>query len=255
MTILSISDSLLHHRLLMIQETRWCVLRGWILFILHVLVLVPSTNSWAPATVTYRYTATALNSAVDSSQQQTTTPNAPTYTVRNCKYAELAVVADIIMASFYQTSASPFKSLYRIAELNRLQQNFPYNDADRHVMLVATCSNTKEVVAFCDLDARPPTRPTDPPRPYLSDLAVIPAFRRRGIAKLMVETSEGIAQTDMKKEGMYIKVEENNVAAVQMYDKLGYEDMGHTFGSNGIPESTILLRKNLVEGMTLDRIV
>lgn len=256
--------------MMMIQAFRLCALRGWILllFILHVLVLLPSTNSFSwtsvqlqqqPATVPFlhRYTvtatasvtATALHSAVDSSQSPSTTPNTPSYTVRNCQYFELAAVADIIMASFYQNSTSPFKSLYRIAELNRLQQNFPYADSSRHVMLVATCSETKEVVAFCDVDARPPSRPTDPPRPYLSDLAVSPTYRRRGIAKLLIQTSEGMARTQMKKQDLYIKVEDSNVVAVQMYDALGYEELGHTFGSNGMPESTILLRKNLLDGI------
>ena len=50
------------------------------------------------------------------------------------------------------------KGLFKIAELNRLQNNYPYVDLDLHQMIVATITNTAQetvVVGFCDVDARP----------------------------------------------------------------------------------------------------
>lgn len=45
--------------------------------------------------------------------------------------------------------------MFRLAELNRLQNNFPYSDIKRHRMLVAL--NGKDVVGFVDVDARDAT--------------------------------------------------------------------------------------------------
>lgn len=228
--------------------------RAWILV---ALLLVPAASFWTSATSNDCYIS-SLNSAVDSQTQQYSrniTPNSSSFTIRNCKYADLGVVADIILASFYQTSTSPFKNLYRLGELNRLQQNFPYNDLDRHIMLVATLTDSNEVVAFCDVDARPATRPIDPPRPYLSDLAVRPDCRRRGIAKKMVQECERTARQDMNRNELYIRVEEKNTAAVSMYDGLGYEPLEHHIF--GVQDTTVLLRKDLSkdEPFTLDYVV
>ena len=222
--------------------------RAWarLLLFLHAILLAAS---WSPANLRY---STRLDSTVDPQQHKTqacqssdndTTP--ASFAIRPCRYADLPVVSDIIINSFYQTSPYPFKHLYLLAELNRLQQNFPYNDAQRHVMLVATTIGNNEVVAFCDIDARPATRAIDPPRPYLSDLAVRPDCRRRGIAKHMVQECERIATHDMNRRELYIRVEENNTAAVQMYNGLGYEPLGHHIF--GVQDTTVLLRKYLME--------
>lgn len=234
-----------------------CISSGLRAWIIVALLLAPATSLWTLGTPSHRYIS-SLNSAVDSQPQQyahTTTPNSPSFKIRNCKYADLGVVADIILASFYQTSTSPFKNLYRLAELNRLQQNFPYNDLDRHIMLVATLTDSNEIVAFCDVDARPATRPIDPPRPYLSDLAVRPDCRRRGIAKKMVQECERTAHYDMNRHELYIRVEEKNTAAVDMYDGLGYEPLEHHIF--GVQDTTVLLRKDLSknEPFVLDYVV
>jgi ribosomal protein S18 acetylase RimI-like enzyme len=139
---------------------------------------------------------------------------------------ELGAVSEIIMESFYdsKTKAS-WGRLYQLGELNRLQQNFPYTDPDLHRMLVAVTAENKEVVGFCDADARPCQTKPKLPRPYLSDLAVHPDHRRRGIAKALVKASEefvrGIPRTEL-----FIRVEETNEAAVTMYDHLEYQTTG-----------------------------
>ena len=72
-------------------------------------------------------------------------------------------MSDLVVEAFYNDPKinQVFKHMYRLAELNRLQQNFPYMDQQRHRMLVAisTTLSTEEhgIVAFCDVDARPST--------------------------------------------------------------------------------------------------
>jgi ribosomal protein S18 acetylase RimI-like enzyme len=125
--------------------------------------------------------------------------------------------------SFY-TSQTSWKKLFRLAELNRLQQNYPYTDTDLHQMLVAVIDN-QQVVGFCDVDARPCKTYPPLPRPYLSDLAVDPKYRRRGIAKSLVQRGESFLQK-VPREELFIRVEETNQAAISMYTGLGYETVG-----------------------------
>jgi ribosomal protein S18 acetylase RimI-like enzyme len=155
--------------------------------------------------------------------------------------------------------------MYRLSELNRLQQNFPYDDS-RHRMLVAvmkdpapTSSRTnldgstrraspspqqERIVAFCDFDARPATRWQDPPRPYLSDLAVDAGFRRRGIARALIELCERMVVETLNQSSLYMRVERDNSNAMTMYQKLLYQPQAHTIF--GVKDTTVLLCKPLV---------
>ncbi len=140
-------------------------------------------------------------------------------------HAELPQVAGIIVDSFYDAkTAIIWRRLYQLAELNRLQQNFPYpttttasgggGEGDDHRMYVAEAASHGDgvgdegqpgsgsrtstaapspgpmVVGFCDVDCRPCKTSVVLPRPYLSDVAVHPEFRRRGIARALVKAAE-----------------------------------------------------------------
>lgn len=164
-------------------------------------------------------------------------------------YIDLGVVSDIIMNSFYtgENARSPWRQMFRLGELNRLQQNFPYND-DKHFMLVAIYRYTEQIIAFVDIDARPPRRQEDPPRPYLSDLAVDPRWRRNGIARSLIQNCERLAQ-QMGTNEIFIRVEQNNTPAISMYEGLNYEAQAHEYF--GVADTTILLNKKL--SMAVDR--
>lgn len=119
-----------------------------------------------------------------------------------------------MVEAFYDAkTAATWKPLYRLAELNRLQQNFAYPDQrELHRMYVAvavvaleatgddeirTTTTTKTTTAttiagFCDVDCRPCRTTTSPilPRPYLSDVAVRSKFRRLGLARALVGAAE-----------------------------------------------------------------
>ena len=176
------------------------------------------------------------------------------YLVRDCLYRELTDVASLVVKSFYDKKKGNLmtRKLYQLAEANRLQQNFPYMESRSvHRMLIveakakvkskeanvgngnpALASETKTeptIVGFCDVDARPCATKTKLPRPYLSDLAIDPNHRRRGLARLLVEASEEfVLGTDGGKGGspfgeLWIRVASDNAAALGLYrDKLGY---------------------------------
>ena len=154
-------------------------------------------------------------------------------------------MADIVVESFYSgdSAKSPWRHLYRLAELDRLQQNFPYTD-ERHYMFVAVATETKQVVAFVDVDARPAQRTQDPPRPYLSDLCISSKWRRRGIATSLVRKCEQVVRHYMKKSELYIRVEQANDAAIQMYENLDYQRQDHDYF--GVEDTTQLLHKSLL---------
>jgi ribosomal protein S18 acetylase RimI-like enzyme len=131
------------------------------------------------------------------------------------------------MESFYEESGM-WKRLYRLAELNRLQQNFAYADQSKvHQMLVAEVNdnnNSPNIAGFVDIDTRPlpPEFSFPQPRPYLSDLCTLKAYRRQGLAKALVEQCEAFCMNHNKRE-LFIRVQEHNVAALTMYQRLGYD--------------------------------
>mmetsp|Transcript_25257 Transcript_25257/g.79259 ORF Transcript_25257/g.79259 Transcript_25257/m.79259 type:complete len:186 (-) Transcript_25257:320-877(-) len=70
--------------------------------------------------------------------------------VDKAEYRELHAVAKLLVQSFYEKAGLPRV----LSELSRLQSNFHYDDA-RHLMLTARDENTGDIVAYCDVDARP----------------------------------------------------------------------------------------------------
>lgn len=162
-------------------------------------------------------------------------------------------MADILIESFYNPSMVVRQYLY-LSELSRLQGNFPYGNVE-HTFFIACLrqdsssnikNNNKEtIIGFVDVDARPGTNESDAPRPYLSDLAVLPAYRRKGIAQALIHECETEAKLWGKDE-LYLRVERKNDGALDMYrNKLGYEALDHHYF--GVKDTTILLRRKFEE--------
>ena len=183
--------------------------------------------------------ARANSGQLDNDEDTTVEPATFSFRIRPCQYADLNVVSDIIMDSFYEDKTA-WRRLTQIAELNRLQQNFPYVDVDLHQMLVATTTTTNgekdTVIAFVDVDARPCKTEIRLPRPYLSDLAVHPDYRRKGTARALVQACEDFVRNippdatakEISSTELWIRVEESNEAAISMYvNHLGYEPKGN----------------------------
>ena len=168
--------------------------------------------------------------------------------IRDSLYGELGGAADVIMQSFYADSKPPWNHMYKMAELNRLQQGFPYADRKMHRMLVAVAKEIgqqeEQIVGFCDCDLRKPNRPTSynyNPRPYVSDLCVSPSCRRQGIANKLVSYSEEYCK-ELGCEEIFIRVERKNEPAITMYSNLGYVEIDNDLDDS---EKIVILRKSL----------
>lgn len=165
--------------------------------------------------------------------------------IRRAKYGELGKVADLVVHSFYPEKSALVRPYLYLSELQRLQSNFPYSDAHHHFFIAYDREQPTVVVGFVDVDGRPSTLQNAPPRPYLSDLAVQPNYRRQGIAKALIQQCETIVSNDvMKHNQLYLRVERDNHAAIHMYQSLGYQSIPHPFF--GVKDTTILLHKQLI---------
>jgi ribosomal protein S18 acetylase RimI-like enzyme len=176
--------------------------------------------------------------------------------IRESLHGDLGKCAEVVMSAFYPNYKNPFKHMVRLAELSRLQQSFSY-DKTQHVMYVAEVvvvdesndnnnNSNNMIVGFCDIDLRPPNRPMPysyNPRPYLSDLCVHADHRRRGIGRELVLRCEEFC-VKAGKDRVYIRVEDNNAAALDLYARLGYVavDNPDAFKDAG---SILLLAKDL----------
>jgi ribosomal protein S18 acetylase RimI-like enzyme len=195
-------------------------------------------NSEDSATKQKKKISSSSSSTIDSEDHYTVE-------IRRCLYAHLPEAVDIIMSSYYAKMKNPWLQMYRLGELNRLQQNFPRMDhVNLHCMFVAiaTATNHKtnadgndsqsttnsSIIGFCDVDGRTPNRPTGyayNPRPYASDICVDPAFRRRGIGQQLVRACEDFARNVLCESQVYLRVEQKNKAAIQLYTGLGYKQI------------------------------
>ncbi|KAL7482477.1 hypothetical protein ACHAW6_008152 [Cyclotella cf. meneghiniana] len=189
------------------------------------------------------------------------------YHIEQAKYSQLPQVAEIITHSFHpELDNNPILRPLRVLfEMDRLQSNFPYGDEDHYYFVVSCGSGTDKdeiVVGFCDLDFRsPPTYSTYPftmfsssssnhiirQRPYLSDVAIHPEHRRRGLASSLMAEVENRARSRGVKE-IYLGVAEENRGALKMYDGMGYEVLDYfqvSVGVEGFGSSVKLLRLEL----------
>ncbi len=64
-------------------------------------------------------------------------------------------------------------------------------------------------------------------QPYLSNLCVDEKYRGKKIGKAMVRVVENIAKSTWGFNRMYLHVDEDNEAALSLYKREGYRDVGH----------------------------
>jgi len=176
----------------------------------------------------------------------------PIFRIQAARYADLGPVSEIILDSFYAGKVT-FQGLVKLAELNRLQQNYPHFQKEQHMMYIAVVKNDdirgkidwspppasggETIVGFVDVDMRPCKPEIKLPRPYLSDLCVHPNFRKQGVAYALVRQCQNFVKQQMenstKEKCLYIRVEEDNIGAVRLYENLGYEQEGDIERTNG----------------------
>ena len=157
------------------------------------------------------------------------------YTIREALYSELPEIASLITSGFHpELDSNPILRPIRVLlELDRLQNNFPFQGDDKHLYLACETKIGKKVVAFCDIDARIPAKkkdnpfslfvsPVNRPHPYFSDLTVDSNYRRKGVASALVKEGERRAK-EMNCQEMYLGVACSNTVALNLYSNMGYE--------------------------------
>jgi len=194
-----------------------------------------------------------------------------TYYVREARRSEINRITDVLMASFHAQSPQPtFDSYIRRYKSNHLHMCFDaIDESDRGIFVACaspsselTCTEEEILVGFCLVDGRTPdpsckiefltpsTLASTSPRPYLSDLGVIPSHRRQGLGELLVQACEGWSN----KRGydkLYLKVEESNNPGVRLYYGMGYTRTKLPWARdlNNVDKrlaSTLLLEKSVV---------
>ena len=168
------------------------------------------------------------------------------YFIREADFADLGSSARILTDGFYGDTNFITYNIERLNTFLSLESTFPQPGSISgavHSMLVACRQTDGKVLGFAEIDGRPTKDENAAPRPYMCNLAVCPKWRRKGIAKALVNRSEDKAVQWGKSE-MFLKVREANDDAINMYKSLGYEVQSiKTEEMRGKPPQSVLLMK------------
>lgn len=211
-------------------------------------VTIPPSSSRGFATkTTSLHISHQQEQVVDGERSTDTSPPPPSYEIYQAQYSDLSQVANLITDGFYDVNPI-LRPIRYLLELDRLQNNFPYDDIDRHYYLVVVettapgisgsnnGSDDRKVIGFCDLDGRIVEKKKTSgmlnslftimsvyrPQPYFSDLVIDSEYRRRGVGMALMNESEQLASS-MGYDELYLGVKSTNEVALQMYEGIGYE--------------------------------
>ncbi|MGB7413025.1 MAG: GNAT family N-acetyltransferase [Thermosynechococcaceae cyanobacterium] len=170
--------------------------------------------------------------------------------IRRVKEQDLLSIAHLLCTSFYpETSfwhwAVP---LLRVGIYQDLRSRF-VTQASRHACFVAILKSStpgesaqETLVGTVEITLKS-LGLLQSPVPYISNLAVLPSHRRRGIAQHLLLACEPVARSWSANE-LYLNVLATNAAAQRLYQKVDYvseEPKPWPFG----PSKRLLLRKPL----------
>mmetsp|Transcript_26750 Transcript_26750/g.39569 ORF Transcript_26750/g.39569 Transcript_26750/m.39569 type:complete len:217 (-) Transcript_26750:109-759(-) len=191
-----------------------------------------SSSSLKPTTHTRTALAAANTGAATDSNIE----------IRHCRYSELPECANLIMKAFQEEEEESDDELL----LSEMQQAFPRQEPERahYRMLVAVHGDDETVVGFVDVNFRYQKQKSTR-RPYVGNLCVSDSFRRKGLARALVQAAQQfvVLQSNRPCTTMYVRVESSNKAARQLYEREGYQRIDNPDCSNG---SMILLTKELL---------
>jgi len=251
----------------------------------HHLPPLPS-NDMVTEQQQYRYYVrhgrkTEINKIIDTIMNIFHPPNSQSNTfdsyIRRYKYNQLHMLFDIIdnekcgndRVRIFVVCALPVvtvvdESSSLVATSSSSSSSITSGTTTANTATMMQHAHQEQIVGFCSVDGRA----NDPsskleyltpsllagglsPRPYLSDLGVVVAHRRRGIARELVSACEQWTRECGGHDKLYLKVEKKNGNAVKFYKSLGYVQTKlpweGAYSSGGSRwDTTLLLEKSLM---------
>ena len=128
-------------------------------------------------------------------------------------------------------SEADYPAIARIQEMCREAAQWPLGDYSGYSMLIAVIENTP--AGFCAW------RQTAPDEAELLNIGVAPGFRRRGVARAILEKLCQLARGPI-----FLEVAETNEAARSLYVKLGWVPVGTRAGYYGHGNVNAVVMKN-----------
>ncbi len=159
-------------------------------------------------------------------------------TIRVAQPRDLSELVEVLARSFPLQSGLLrwFSPLVRLGITEDVRQRLKAPLTPSYVFFVATASlnqgemgDREVLVGNIEVEFRPryPLVSTSPSFAYLSNLAVHPDYRRRGIATKLLSASADMVALRGYSE-IYLHVLDENASARQLYSKMGYQFQGGT---------------------------
>ncbi len=143
-------------------------------------------------------------------------------TIYPATLADLDALCDVLALAFHppQGFQSLFFYFYKLSIGADLQQRL--GSRERHYCCLAAWVDG-ELVGTLEISLRRlPAIRVWRPEVYISNVAVLPQWRRRGVARRLLQGAEGIVKA-WGYSTLYLHVEETNAAARSLYTSLNYE--------------------------------
>eukprot|EP00581_Thalassiosira_minuscula_P012779 CAMPEP_0183715068 /NCGR_PEP_ID=MMETSP0737-20130205/9433_1 /TAXON_ID=385413 /ORGANISM="Thalassiosira miniscula, Strain CCMP1093" /LENGTH=358 /DNA_ID=CAMNT_0025944129 /DNA_START=8 /DNA_END=1084 /DNA_ORIENTATION=+ len=219
-----------------------------------------------------------------TTREETSIPKGEaSYYIREARRSEIKQIIDALMDSFHHGSQPAYDSYIRRYKYNHLLTCFDaIDECDRGLFVACAVPSspsvhsskhendekdyeaTEQIVGFCSVDGRTPdpsckiefltpsTLASTSPRPYLSDLGVCVAHRRRGLGEKLVQACERWTR-QRGYDKLYLKVEKKNAGGVGLYSTLGYTKTKLPWGKNAVSvnggrwDMTVLMEKSVMK--------
>lgn len=169
------------------------------------------------------------------------------FLIRTARLHDLRELSDLLTDSFYSQNGQPnwLLPLFRLGIYEDLRHRFQAQaphyaclaaiDYSTNLQIQAALNVPNAIAGTIEVSAKSPKFWSTKTQPYLyiSNLAVRPAYRRRGVALRMLTACEQIAR-DWGFSDLYLHVLETNEDARRLYQKAGYQIEGIDTGISNI---------------------